>query len=87
MAYRTLIAEEVADYLGEEFGRKLQEPVVETMVLERVITLARAGEILDLDAWEIAEWWTQRGHGYPPFSTEDLGADDAAADLIPPRRS
>ena len=87
MAHRAVIPEEVADYLGDNYERKLLEPVLEQMVLRQRLSVARAGEILGLDRWESAQRWTDRGHGYPNFSQEKLERElDALADLIPPNR-
>ena len=80
------IPEIVAKHLGDDPRRALLEPVLEEMVLAQTITIARAGEILGLDRWESAEWWTSLGHGYPNFTHEQLKDHlDTLTDLIPPK--
>ncbi len=69
------LPEEVIEALGPEPERATLEAVLLFLVSEDRMSVARAGEILDLDRMSAIRWYTSHGFYYPDFSEEDLAED------------
>ncbi len=69
------LPEEVIEALGPEPERATLEAVLLFLVSEDRMSVARAGEILDLDRISAIRWYTSHGFYYPGFSEEDLAED------------
>jgi hypothetical protein len=63
---------EVIEALGTNPDRKVLEAVLMFLISEDEISVARAGEILDLDRTSAIRWYTSHGFYYPDLSEEDL---------------
>ena len=66
------LPEEVIEALGPEPERATLEAVLLFLVSEDRMSVARAGEILDLDRMSAIRWYTSHGFYYPDLSEEDL---------------
>ena len=75
MSMNLELPEEVIEALGPEPERATLEAVLLFLVSEDKMSLARAGEILDLDRMSAIRWYTSHGPYYPDFSEEDLAED------------
>ncbi len=69
------LPEEVIEALGPEPERATLEAVLLFLVSEDRMSVARAGEILDLDRMSAIRWYTSHSFYYPDFSEEDLAED------------
>ncbi|MDQ3429577.1 MAG: UPF0175 family protein [Actinomycetota bacterium] len=69
------LPEEVIEALGPEPERATLEAVLLFLVSEDRMSVARAGEILDLDRMSAIRWYTSHGFYYPDLSEEDLAED------------
>ena len=69
------LPEEVIEALGPEPERATLEAVLLFLVSEDRMSVARAGEILDLDRISAIRWYTSHGFYYPDLSEEDLAED------------
>lgn len=69
------LPEEVIEALGPEPERATLEAVLLFLVSEDRMSVARAGEILDLDRMSAIRWYTSHGFRYPDLSEEDLAED------------
>ena len=69
------LPEEVIEALGPEPERATLEAVLLFLISEDKMSVARAGEILDLDRMSAIRWYTSHGFYYPDLSKEDLAED------------
>jgi len=75
MSMNLELPEEVIEALGPEPERATLEAVLLFLVSEDRMSVARAGEILDLDRMSAIRWYTSHGFYYPDLSEEDLAED------------
>ena len=75
MSMNLELPEEVIEALGPEPERATLEAVLLFLVSEDRMSVARAGEILDLDRISAIRWYTSHGFYYPDLSEEDLAED------------
>ena len=76
MDMRVELPAEVVEALGPEPKREVLEGVLLLLVSEGKMSVARAGEILDLKGRVSAiRWYTGHGLPYPDLSEEDFAND------------
>jgi hypothetical protein len=66
------LPQEVVEALGAEPERAALEAVLLFLISEDKMSVARAGEILDLDRISAISWHTSHGFYYPDLSEENL---------------
>lgn len=69
------LPEEVIEALGPEPERVTLEAVLLFLISEEKMSVARAGELLDLDRMSAIRWYTSHGFYYPDLSEEDLAEE------------
>ena len=69
------LPEEVVEALGPEPEHAALEAVLLFLISKDKISVARAGEILDLDRISAIRWYASHGFYYPDFSEEDLAEE------------
>ena len=75
MSLNLELPEEVIEALGPEPERATLEAVLLFLIYEEKMSVARAGEILDLDRMSAIRWYTSHGFYYPDLSEEDLAEE------------
>ena len=75
MSVNLELPDEVVEVLGPESKREALEAILLFLVSEDRMSVARAGEILDLDRLAAIRWYTSHGSFYPDYSAEDLAED------------
>ncbi len=86
MAVKMTVPEEVVKRLGEDFERKLLEPVLIDLVQSGDLTVARAGSLLGLNRREAIQWSSSHNLNYFNQSEEDLEHERANLRKHPPRK-
>lgn len=69
------LSEEVIEALGSEPERTTLEAVLLFLISEDKMSVAQAGEILNLDRMSAIRWYTSHGFYYPDLSGEDLAEE------------
>lgn len=69
------LSEEVIEALGPEPERTTLEAVLLFLISEDKMSVAQAGEILNLDRMSAIRWYTSHGFYYPDLSGEDLAEE------------
>lgn len=69
------LPEEVIEALGPDPERATLEAVLLFLISEDKMSVARAGEILNLDRMSAIRWYTSHGFYYPDLSEEDLAEE------------
>lgn len=75
MSMSLKLPEEVIEALGPEPERATLEAVLLFLISEDKMSVARAGEILNLDRMSAIRWYTSHGFYYPDLSEEDLSEE------------
>lgn len=75
MSLNLELPEEVIEALGPEPERVTLEAVLLFLISEEKMSVARAGELLDLDRMSAIRWYTSHGFYYPDLSEEDLAEE------------
>lgn len=73
MSRKVELPEEILDVLGPEPERAALEAILLSLVARGKMSVARAGEILDLDRGSAIRWYTSHGFYYPDLAGEDVG--------------
>ena len=75
MSMSLKLPEEVIEALGPEPERATLEAVLLFLISQDKMSVARAGEILNLDRMSAVRWYTSHGFHYPDLSEEDLAEE------------
>jgi len=75
MSMNLELPKSIIDVLGPEPRREALEAILLFLIAENRMSVARAGEILELDRHSAVRWYTSHGYSYPDLSDDEVSEE------------